>query len=126
MVQPDHEIGGYNVSVPALPGCFTQGDTVEEYLVRVRDAIATYLDGETKESLHAAGVEPDMIVDVVEVETESPRSTIERFTRANKSSPPQPTASADHAVRAAAWVQRGHRSLCRAVDRDQGGIAAAG
>ena len=30
---------GYNVRVPALPGCFTQGDTVEEALAMAKDAI---------------------------------------------------------------------------------------
>ena len=35
---------GYNVRVPALPGCFTQGDTVEEALAMAREAIALYLE----------------------------------------------------------------------------------
>lgn len=68
-LEKDVEVGGYNVSVPALPGCFTQGETVEESLERVKDAIGTYLDGETAESLRAAGVDPDLIVSVVDVET---------------------------------------------------------
>lgn len=64
----DLDVGGYNVSVPALPGCFAQGDTVEESLERAKDVIGTYLDGETTESLRAAGVDPELIVDVVDVE----------------------------------------------------------
>lgn len=35
--------GGYAVHVPALLGCHTQGETVEEDLVNARDAIRTYL-----------------------------------------------------------------------------------
>ena len=35
--------GGYWVEVPALPGCFTQGETVEECLERSREAIASHL-----------------------------------------------------------------------------------
>ena len=31
------------VSVPALPGCFTQGDTVTQVLERAQEAIAGYL-----------------------------------------------------------------------------------
>ena len=72
VLEPDEEVGGYNVSVPTLPGCFTQGETVAECLDRARDAIFTYLDGETAESLRAAGVDSRVIVDVVDVETAIP------------------------------------------------------
>ena len=34
---------GYDVHCPALPGCHSQGDTVEQALDNIRDAIATYL-----------------------------------------------------------------------------------
>ena len=33
------EEGGYSVLVPSLPGCVTQGDTVEEALANAREAI---------------------------------------------------------------------------------------
>jgi antitoxin HicB len=36
--------GGYVVSVPALPGCFTQGDIREEALTNVREAIEVYVE----------------------------------------------------------------------------------
>lgn len=36
--------GGYWAEVPALPGCFTQGQTLDEVRERVREAIATHLD----------------------------------------------------------------------------------
>jgi predicted RNase H-like HicB family nuclease len=36
--------GGYSVEIPELPGCFTEGDTVEEALANAREAIACYLD----------------------------------------------------------------------------------
>lgn len=35
--------GGYWVEVPALPGCFSQGETVEEALWNVREAIEAHL-----------------------------------------------------------------------------------
>ena len=35
--------GGYIVSAPALPGCVTQGETREEALEMIRDAIAGYV-----------------------------------------------------------------------------------
>ena len=34
--------GGFCVSVPALPGCFSQGDHFEEALANIREAIALY------------------------------------------------------------------------------------
>ena len=33
------EEGGYSVVVPALPGCVTQGDTIDEVLAMAREAI---------------------------------------------------------------------------------------
>ncbi len=35
--------GGYSVEVPELPGCFTEGDTVEDALANAREAIACYV-----------------------------------------------------------------------------------
>jgi antitoxin HicB len=69
VLEPDEQAGGYNVTVPALPGCFTQGDTVDQSLERAKDAIATYLDDELPESLRAAGVDPTVLIEVVEVAT---------------------------------------------------------
>jgi len=36
--------GGIWVEVPALPGCYSQGESVEEALGNVREAIAAYLE----------------------------------------------------------------------------------
>ncbi len=44
VIEPD-ENGGYNVGVPALDGCFTQGETVKEALANAREAIICYLEG---------------------------------------------------------------------------------
>jgi predicted RNase H-like HicB family nuclease len=35
--------GGYSVSVPGLPGCWSQGATEEEALQNIQDAIQGYL-----------------------------------------------------------------------------------
>ena len=42
------EEGGFNVSVPALDGCFTQGESEEESLKNAKDAILCYLEGMEK------------------------------------------------------------------------------
>jgi predicted RNase H-like HicB family nuclease len=36
--------GGYTVYVPALPGCISEGDSVEEARQNIREAIALYLE----------------------------------------------------------------------------------
>jgi antitoxin HicB len=36
--------GGYSVSVPALPGCHSQGDTRDEALANIREAIELYVE----------------------------------------------------------------------------------
>ena len=36
--------GGYVASVPALPGCVSQGDTRSEVLANVREAIELYIE----------------------------------------------------------------------------------
>jgi len=41
---PDMEAGGYTVTVPSLPGCISEGDTIEEATVNIRDAIALYIE----------------------------------------------------------------------------------
>jgi predicted RNase H-like HicB family nuclease len=38
------EEGGFWAEVPALPGCFSQGETMEEMLGNIREAIACHLD----------------------------------------------------------------------------------
>lgn len=38
------EQGGFTVYVPALPGCISEGETREEALANVREAIALYLE----------------------------------------------------------------------------------
>jgi predicted RNase H-like HicB family nuclease len=40
---PDPDDDLYVVTVPALPGCFTQGRTVDEALQRAREAIAGHI-----------------------------------------------------------------------------------
>lgn len=37
--------GGFIASVPALPGCFSQGETLAEVRKNVREAIGLYLEG---------------------------------------------------------------------------------
>lgn len=40
---PDPD-GGYVVEVPSLPGCYSQGETVEEALSNIREAIELHIE----------------------------------------------------------------------------------
>jgi predicted RNase H-like HicB family nuclease len=44
VVEPE-EGGGYFVAVPALPGCFTRGNTIDECRVRAIEAIGVHIAG---------------------------------------------------------------------------------
>jgi predicted RNase H-like HicB family nuclease len=43
VLEPSEE-GGYTVYVPSLPGCISEGDTREEALENIREAIDLYLE----------------------------------------------------------------------------------
>jgi antitoxin HicB len=36
--------GGFSVSVPVLPGCFTQGETIDEAISAAKEAIGLYVN----------------------------------------------------------------------------------
>lgn len=60
-----NELGGYTAIVPLLPGCISEGDTREEALANIKEAIELYIeslrvDGEpipTEEMVEEAVVE---------------------------------------------------------------------
>lgn len=43
VLEPQEE-GGYTVYVPSLPGCVSQGETTEEAIANIREAIEVYLE----------------------------------------------------------------------------------
>ena len=44
IIRPDAEDAGFNVSCLALPGCHSQGDSEEEALANIREAILGCLE----------------------------------------------------------------------------------
>ena len=52
ILHPDTEDGGYWVECPSLPGCASQGDTIEEALAMIKDAIEGHLEisGDSRKS----------------------------------------------------------------------------
>ncbi len=47
-------VGGYSVSVPALPGCYSEGDTLEEALTNIREAAELWLEVTADASTNAS------------------------------------------------------------------------
>lgn len=61
------EEGGYVVSVPALPGCVTEGDTFEEAVYMIKDAMRGYLTVLKKEGLEIPKETEDVVVTKVAI-----------------------------------------------------------
>ncbi len=43
ILEPSEE-GGFTIYVPSLPGCISEGETEEEALTNIREAIELYLE----------------------------------------------------------------------------------
>jgi len=43
ILEPQKE-GGFTITVPALPGCISEGDTYDEALKNIKEAIELYLE----------------------------------------------------------------------------------
>ncbi len=54
--------GGFWGEVPALPGCYSQGETVDDLLENLREAIAGVL-----EVMQEEGLTPESSIQVVEL-----------------------------------------------------------
>ena len=54
--------GGYWAEVPALPGCYTQGESVNELMENVREAIAGVL-----EVMREQGHQPETNIQILDV-----------------------------------------------------------
>jgi predicted RNase H-like HicB family nuclease len=56
------EEGGYWAEVPALPGCVSQGETMDELLANVREAIQAWLATEPPDA--ARSPDPRQVVEL--------------------------------------------------------------
>jgi len=56
LVYPEPEAGGYSAEVPALAGCYTQGETLDEIRANLREAALGWLSAAHGDAMerHAA------------------------------------------------------------------------
>lgn len=56
--------GGYSVWVPSLPGCASQGETFEEALENIKEAITLYLEDQSEELKETSDARSQFMVPV--------------------------------------------------------------
>lgn len=66
------EEGGYWAEVPALPGCFTQGETLDEVKSMAKEAIEGYLESLVKHGEQIPVEEKANLVGTLEVKVNAP------------------------------------------------------
>ena len=74
ILTPDTEDGGYVVECPTIPGCVSEGDTVEESLANVKEAIEGCLETLIAQQ-QPLPEEQSVIVTTVDVEAPAPVNT---------------------------------------------------
>ncbi len=55
------EEGGYWAEIPALPGCYSQGETLEEVMENVKEAVESHVDA-LKQDNHVVPVERRLMI----------------------------------------------------------------
>ena len=55
VVLEKQEEGGYTVYVPSLRGCISEGETREEALKNIKEAIELYLEADENEAINYEG-----------------------------------------------------------------------
>jgi antitoxin HicB len=67
LLQPEAD-GGYSVSVPALPGCHSEGDTFEEAMSNIREAADLWLEVTAERAAEEAqATEPNSMLQEIEL-----------------------------------------------------------
>ena len=66
------EEGGFWAEVPALPGCVTQGETLDDVIAMAKDAIRGYLTVLVKRGQRIPIEEKDNLVGTLDVQVRAP------------------------------------------------------
>lgn len=68
VLEPDVKVGGYTVTIPALPGCISEGDTFEEALKNIQEAAELYLEVMRKRDREFVVEAPGVVIAPVRVQ----------------------------------------------------------
>ncbi len=55
ILEPSNE-GGYTVTVPSLPGCISEGETIDDAMLNIKEAIELFLEPLDNSDLEKDGV----------------------------------------------------------------------
>jgi len=61
------EDGGYSVWIPDLPGCASQGDTLEQTIENIKEAAELYLEDADKDKIEEGNLHKDRFIVPVEI-----------------------------------------------------------
>ena len=64
VLQPEVD-GGYSVVCPAIPGCVSQGDTLDEALANIREAIVLCLEVRNEQGQPAPSETPEIVAEEI-------------------------------------------------------------
>jgi len=65
IIHPAEE-GGFWVEVPTLPGCFSQGESIEGVMTNIKEAIELHIEGLVEEH-EPVPIENDLIVSRINI-----------------------------------------------------------
>ena len=57
--------GGYSVTCPAVPGCVSQGDSLDEALANIREAILLCLEVRNDQALPLPAETPELVAEEI-------------------------------------------------------------
>lgn len=61
--------GGYSVWIPDLPGCASQGDSLEEAMKNIKEAMELYLEEADNDKVDEGKIHKDRYIVPVQVQT---------------------------------------------------------
>ncbi len=67
VLSPDPNAGGYSVSVPAMPGALSEGDSREQALENIREAMEGWLEVAVKSGAAVLDETPDLVAQEIGV-----------------------------------------------------------
>ncbi len=62
VLEEDEEVGGYTISYPSLPGCFSQGDITEEALENIKEATQVCLESLAEDEIKSYLIKPSSVI----------------------------------------------------------------